>query len=138
MYGDFEPPFYHFSKGLGFDEIENLIEKGFFDSTGCGHWTDKHIYKLPPYLKEKYGFINDSRFYTQSQIDWCNEKKFSDIDLAVKNRSEVVERTLVRSQVARGKSKIDLLKCQNKESFDRLNRFNGFTDYDFLDSVLGL
>lgn len=138
MYGDFEPPFYHFSKGLGFEEIENLINQGFFDEFGKGQWTDKHKYTLPPYLKQKYGFKNKTQFYPDSVFDWAQLHKINDIQVAQENRNIVYERSLVQAQVARGKPKLDLLKCEKNESFARLNRFVGFQDYDYLDSQIDL
>lgn len=136
MYGDFEPPFYHFSKGLGFEEIENLINQGFFDKYGQGHWTDKHKYTLPPYLKQKYGFENKVQYFPDSVYDWSELHKIKDLDVAQENRNQVLERFLVQSKVARGKPKLDLQKAEKQEGIDRHNRFIGFQDYDYLDSQI--
>lgn len=138
MYGDFEPPFYHFSKGLGFEEIEKLINKGFFDEFGRGQWTDKHKYNLPPYLKLKYGFKNKTQFYPDSVYDWAELHKIKDIKFAQENRNQVLERSLVQAKVARGKPKLDLKKSEKQESIDRHNRFIGFQNYDLLDSEIHL
>lgn len=137
LYGDFEPPFYHFSKGLGFEEIENLISKGFFDKFGQGQWTDKHKYTLPPYLKQKYGFENKVQYFSDSVYDWAELHKIKDLDIAQENRNQVVERSLIQSKIARGKPKLDLKKAEKQEGIDRHNRFIGFQDYDYLDSQIG-
>lgn len=137
LYGDFEPPFYHFSKGLGFDEIERLISNGEFDEFGKLKFTETHTYTLPPYLKKKYGFISDNRFYKQSVINWADLHKINDLQVAQDNRNIVVERSLIAAKVARGSPKIDLQKCEKNEMNDRLDRFKGFTDYDVIDSQIG-
>lgn len=138
LYGDFEPPFYHFSKGLGFEEIEKLINQGFFNEYGQGQWTDKHKYILPPYLMQKYGFKSKPDFYTDSQVKWAEEKGFNNLELATINRSQVVERTLIAAKVARSGVKLDLGKAERNEMLDRQNRFIGFQDYQELDLLLGL
>lgn len=138
LFGDFEPPFYHYSKGLGFEEIENYINKGLVSLDGKIKFTENHTYTLSPYLKEKYGFVNDNRYFKDSVIRWSDVHHIPDLDIAQANRNEVVERSLVRSKVARGKPKLDLLKCQDNEAVDRLDRWHGFTDYDSIDSQIGL
>lgn len=136
LYGDFEPPFYHFSKGLGFDEIYKLHEQGVFDKYGRIQFARNHLYTLPPYLKQKLGYETDPRFYPQSVKDWNELHGFNNLEAAQENRNTVVERSLIAAKVARGKPKLDLCKAEKNEAYDRANRFNGFTDYDILDNIL--
>lgn len=136
MYGDFEPPFYHFSKGLGFDEILHLHELGQFDKYGRIQFSKDHTYTLPPYLKQKLGYETDPRFYSQSVLDWAELHKIDSLEDAQIDRNKVVERSLICSQIARSGIKLDLQKAEKQEAFDRLDRFNGFIDYDFLDKQI--
>ena len=136
LYGDFEAPFYHYSKGLGFEEIFKMHEKGMFDELGKVSFTDKHTYTLPPYLRDKLGYKKNLSMYPESVVKWCNDKEFKDLDSAYKNRSNVVETVNERSIVAHGKPMVNFPKLQDNESLDRLNRFNGFTDYDSLDQIV--
>lgn len=136
LYGDFETPFYHFSKGLGFDEIYKLHEKGAFDEYGRIQFSRNHVYTLPPYLKQKLGYDTDPRFYPQSVKDWSELHGFNNFEAAQENRNIVVERSLIAAQIARGKPKLDLGKAEKNEAIDRANRFNGFTDYEVLDQKI--
>lgn len=136
MYGDYEPPFYHFSKGLGFEEIYNLYESGQVDKLGKIKFTDNHTYTLPPYIKQKLGLATDCNLYSKAVETWKNEKGFISLEEAKKNRDRVVERVNVQSAVSSGKPKLDFLKAEKQESLDRLSRFNGFTDYDSYDKKI--
>lgn len=136
MYGDFEPPFYHFSKGLGFEEIYRLHENHAFNEYGEIEFARNHKYKLPPYLKDKLGYKTNPQFYSDSVYKWAEEKGFKNIQLAQDNRCKVVENTLIRKSISRGKIKLDLSKAEKSLMLDRLNRFEGFQDYDILDNIL--
>lgn len=136
LYGDFEPPFYHFSKGLGFEEIYRLHELGHFDKYGQIQFSKGHNYTLPPYLKEKLGYETKPQYYGDSVYDWQQVNQINNIELAQSNRNVVVERCLMQSAIARGGTKLDLNKMSIQESQDRQNRFNGFTDYEKLDSYI--
>lgn len=137
LYGDFEAPFYHFSKGLGFEEIYRLYDSGQFDSLGRIEFGRNHTYTLPPYLKEKLGLVFNYKIYPDSVIKWAEEKHFTDLEAAQINRNQVVECSNTRAAVARGKPFINYQKLEDQESIDRKNRSNGFTDYDFIDSQIG-
>ena len=126
LYGDFEPPFYHYSKGLGFDEIYKLHELGMFDDYGRIQFSRTHKYTLPPYLKQKLGYKTDPRFYSEAEEKWSNLHSITDMEKARENRNQVVERSLIASQVARGGLKIDLKKAELNEMNDRKNRFIDF------------
>lgn len=140
LYGDFEPPFYHYSKGLGFEEIYRLHEKGMFDDFGVVQFGDSgRMYKLPDYLIKKLGYkTKPLQMYPDSVIDWKNEKGFDTLEAANKNRSNVVETVNIHSIIAHGKPKADYKKLENNEAVDRLNRFKGFTDYDTIDKMVTL
>lgn len=139
LYGDFEPPFYHFSKGLGFEEIYKMVELGRFDRFGKTVFGDtNHTYTLPPYLKEKLGFHTKTNEYPDSVVEWAVENGYSDLDLAMENRSNVIEVSNERKKVARGGLMIDFLKAETNEGLERRDRFIGFTDYDKIDSLLGI
>ena len=138
MYGDYEPPFYHFSKGLGFDEIIRMYNAGQVDEFGVIKFDDSgHKYIIPKYVKDKLGLLTNHDLYSDSVKKWASNKGFSDLEDALKNRSKVVERCNIQSVVASGKMKQDYRKAEESMMHDRLNRFNGFTDYDFLDSQIG-
>lgn len=136
LYGDYEPPFYHFSKGLGFEEIYNLYNSGQFDELGRIHFSDDHLYTMPPYLKQKLGLKTDYNLYSDSVVTWKEEKGFETLEAAKLNRDKVIERCNVASQVASGKLKLDYKKAEKNISLDRLSRFNGFTDYDSYDKKI--
>lgn len=137
LYGDFEPPFYHFSKGIGFEEIYKMHEKGAFDSLGKTEFNASgHTYMLPPYLKDKLGYGSSPFMFPDSVVKWANEKGFDNLEKACKNRSKVVEVSNVRQDVAYGKPFINLQKKEYEESIDRQNRFNGFTDYEKIDKII--
>ena len=138
MYGDFEPPFYHYSKGLGFEEIYRLHELGYFDKYGQIVFSRDHTYTLPPYLKDKLGYESKPTFYSDSVENWSELHKIENLEAAQQNRNSVVERCLIASQVARHSPKVDLKKAECQESIDRRNRFNGFTDYEKLDQCFGI
>lgn len=137
LYGDFEPPFYHYSKGLGFEEIYKMVANGDFDIYGKTEFgSSGHTYTLPPYLKDKLGFQSKPFMYPDSVVDWANEKGFDDLEKACKNRSKVVETVNTRSAVAIGKPLVNFPKKEIKEMTDRQNRFNGFTDYEKIDEII--
>lgn len=54
FYGDFEPPFAHFSKAIGFHWIENHLKD--FDEYGCLKFGSGKTIQLNPYLVEKFNF----------------------------------------------------------------------------------
>lgn len=138
MYGDYEPPFYHFSKGLGFEEIYKLYENGEVNQFGEVYFNDSgHKYILPQYLKTKLELSSKHNLYPDSVITWKNDKGFSDLDAAAKNRSSVVERTNIQKIVARGKCKQDYKQAEENIMIDRQNKFIGFQDYSTLDSQIG-
>lgn len=140
LYGDFESPFYHFSKGIGFEEIYKLHEQGMFDQFGKMDFNDSgHSYKLPDYLIKKLGYkTKPLEMYPDSVKDWKEKKGFNTLEAALNNRSKVVEICNVNAAVARGKPKADYYKLEKNEALDRSNRFNGFTDYDQEDLKIGL
>lgn len=137
MYGDFEPPFYHFSKGIGFEEIMKMHEQGQFDSLGKTEFNSSgHTYTLNPYLKDKLGYVSKTTMYPDSVIDWANEKKLDNLDKALENRSKVIETSNNHKVIQAGKPFINLQKKEIQEINDRQNRFNGFTDYDKIDKII--
>ena len=88
-------------------------------------------------MKDKLGYKTNPQFYSDSVYKWAEEKGFKNIQFAQDNRCQVVENTLIRKAVARGKIKLDLSKVEKNQMLDRLNRFEGFQNYDILDSQIG-
>ena len=98
-YGDFEPPFAHFSKGIGKDWIEANLNK--FDKYGKIHFADTgKSYTLNPYYRRKYKF--DLKPYTtpfsDSVVKYAVDNRL-DLFTAYKKRCEIVERSLVHRQI---------------------------------------
>lgn len=95
-YGDFEPPFAHFSKGLGVKWIEKNLDK--FDSDGVLRFTDTRQYSLPPYFREKYRFKKVYKPFTDSVKRYA---KCHSLTLweAYQERQKVVELAKQRSDL---------------------------------------
>lgn len=95
-YGDFEPPFAHFSKGLGVKWIEKNLDK--FDSDGVLRFTDTRQYSLPPYFREKYRFKKVYKPFTDSVKRYakCHSTTLWE---AYKERQKVVELAKQRSEL---------------------------------------
>lgn len=101
QFGDFEPPFYHFSKGLGFDYIEKNLEK--FNEFGELEYNDsgKKVV-LNPYLKNKYGFKKHPEYYPKCVVEYANNNHM-DLESALRERCEVQEIALQRKLLHFGK-----------------------------------
>lgn len=98
-YGDFEPPFAHFSKGIGADWIENNLHK--FDKYGKITFGDsKKSYTLNPYYRRKYKFEVKpyTTPYSDSVVKFALEHKLS-LPEAYEQRCKLVERDLVHRQI---------------------------------------
>lgn len=125
QYGDFEPPFAHFSKGLGSDYIKQNLDK--FDRFGTLKFAERgKSYTLNPYYRRKYEF--DSKPYTtpfsDSVVKYANEKHL-DLYKAYKERCEVVERSLQHKQI---KKREPLYQCSKAIINKNLQRFKNKHD----------
>lgn len=96
-FGDFEPPFAHFSKGLGVEWIEKNMSK--FDETGTIHFTDTKKYILPPYFRDKYDFIKPHKMYSDSVVNFAKERNITDLDEAQRQRNYLVKQSLQHKEI---------------------------------------
>lgn len=113
-YGDFQPPFAHFSKSLGFEWVEKNIDK--FDEFGKLQFTDKKSYTLPPYLRDKFRFKKYFKFYSDSTKKYAKEHNIS-LEEAYIKRQKQVELSLQRKELKSSGTiynvdKIERLLCQ--------------------------
>lgn len=101
QFGDFEPPFYHFSKGLGFEYIQKNIDK--FNVKGELVFGDsgKKIV-LNPYLKDKYGFSKNIEYFPESVKKYASLHHLS-LEDALIERCQQVELSNQKKLVSKGK-----------------------------------
>lgn len=134
-YGDFQPPFCLFSKGIGTKWIEKNLEK--FDRFGkITFGASGKSYTLNPYYRRKYDF--DTKKYitpfSDSVINWAKNKHMSLYE-AYLDRCKLKEIEFQRKQVKRreplyvcSKSiiKKDFNTLKNKRNID-LSDYQAFT-----------
>lgn len=113
QYGDFEPPFCHFSKGLGVDYIIQNISD--FNEFGELEYTDTKKYILPPYYRDKFNFkkkpqqIIDYEPYSESVIKYAKERNIS-LPAAQIERAKLKEQSIIKNEIIKGIGKHDLSK----------------------------
>lgn len=119
-YGDFEPPFAHFSKGLGVAWINNHLSD--FDKYGTYKSGDRvKSYTLNPYYRRKFGF--DAKPYISVFSDSVYryaEQHNLDLFTAYQQRCKVVERSLIHKQI---KSREPIRQCSKyiiRKEYSRL------------------
>lgn len=102
QFGDFEPPFYHFSKGLGFEYIKNNINK--FNEFGELIYGDsgKKVV-LNPYLKNKFGFDSHKDYYPPSVHEFARLHKIDNLEEALQKRCELIELSNQKKLVSKHK-----------------------------------
>ena len=90
-YGDFTPPFAHFSKGIGFKWINDNLEK--FDEYGeIKYGESGKTFQLNPYLVEKYNFKKKPyHYYPDSVIKYAEKNHIKDLEKALKDRSRIMK-----------------------------------------------
>lgn len=121
-YGDFQPPFCLFSKGIGETWNKKNLDK--FDRFGKITFGDSgKSYTLNPYYRRKYDF--DTREYntpfSDSVIAWAKAKKMSLYDAYV-DRCKVREIELQRKQIKRREPLYICSKAIIKKEYDVLKR----------------
>lgn len=107
-YGDFQPPFAHFSKGLGASWIKRNLEN--FDEYGTIFYNEKKSYTLNPYYRRKYGFKTKPYINTFSESVYRYQAEHPELTLpeAHYERCKTVELSLQRKQV---RSREPLVVC---------------------------
>lgn len=119
-YGDFEPPFAHFSKGIGADWIKANLSK--FDKFGRIKFDDSgKSYTLNPYYRRKYKF--DVKPYvtpfSDSVVKFAVDNRL-DLFTAYKKRCELVERSLVHRQIKKREPITQCSKYMIQQEISRL------------------
>lgn len=116
-YGDFEPPFAHFSKGLGVDWIEKNIDK--FDRFGKIKFNDSgKSYTLNPYYRDKYMFQKKPHLVDNKYADSVKKfAKYSDMNLetAYNKRQKIIETSLQRKALSHNES------MYNVDTIEKIN-----------------
>lgn len=127
QFGDFEPPFYHFSKGLGFEYIEKNINK--FNQLGELIYGDsgKKVV-LNPYLKKKYKFGSNKDYYPKSVRDFAKLHHIDDLEIALQERSRLVELSNQKKLVSKRKP---LYNVDHVQEGRMLSEFKARTGEDF-------
>ena len=121
-YGDFQPPFCLFSKGIGEKWNKKNLDK--FDRFGKITFGDSgKSYTLNPYYRRKYDF--DTREYntpfSDSVIAWAKAKKMSLYDAYI-DRCKVRETVLQRKMIKRREPLYVCSKSIIKKEYDILKR----------------
>lgn len=108
QFGDYEPPFAHFSKGLGVDWIEKNLNK--FNENGVLHFNDNKSYTLPPYFRDKYDFIKPYKKYSDSVLKYAKDNNIKNLEIAKQKRDYLIAQSLQHKEIQKYKTKIDLEK----------------------------
>lgn len=119
-YGDFQPPFAHFSKALGFDYIQKNIDK--FDEYGILKYGDSgKQFQLNPYLRDKYNFKKKPfKRYSDSVIKYADEHNIKDLEKALITRSKVMKTKYEHNMIAH---RIGLYDSDKIESLSAKGRY---------------
>lgn len=120
QFGDFESPFAHFSKGLGVPWIEKNLDK--FDETGTIHWTDKKQYTLPPYFRDKYGFIKPYKKYSDSIKKFAQDNHINDLEEAKNIRDKLIAQSLQHKEIQKFGTKIELERDEYLQAWYKFNQ----------------
>lgn len=127
-YGDFEPPFAHFSKGIGADWIKANLHK--FDKYGKIKFGDSgKSYTLNPYYRRKYKFEKKPYVtpFSDSVVKYAVDNRL-DLFTAYKKRCEIVERSLVHKQVKKREPIIQCSKYIIQKEITRLKNKGLYED----------
>lgn len=126
-YGDFEPPFAHFSKGIGADWIQNNLDK--FNKYGRIDFADSgKSYTLNPYYRRKYGFDLKPYVtpYSDSVIKYAVENNISLLE-ALEKRCKIKEQSLVHKQI---KKREPITNCSKYIIQKEINKYKNKGLYD--------
>lgn len=124
QYGDFEPPFCHFSKGLGVEYIMQNLAK--FDEYGELKYTDKKSYQLPPYFRDKFNFkkkpqkIINFEPYSESVLKYAEERHLKP-EKALIERAKLKEQSTIKNEIIHGYGKHDLSKNELIADYYKIN-----------------
>lgn len=117
-YGDFEPPFAHFSKGLGVQWIKDNLDK--FDRDGKIRYTDSKSYTLTPYFKDKFRFIKPHKMYSEAVIKFAKEHHLS-VQEAYEKRARLKELYLQRKELRETGTLYNVDTIEKMKMIDKLN-----------------
>ena len=119
QYGDFYPPFAHFSKGLGFNWINEHLED--FNEYGELIYGDsgKKII-LNPYLKDKYNF-KDKPYnkFPESVIEYAKINHIKDLNKAAEQRSKIMKTKYEHDMINKRTGLINSDKLETQAAKDR-------------------
>lgn len=130
QYGDFEPPFALFSKGIGEKWIRQNLNK--FNKYGV-YRNGSYSYTLNPYYRRKFGFECKpyETVFSASVVDFA--KKYNlDLVTAYKKRCSLMESSAQHKQIKRREPLYNVDKVVHNRDFSKYTR--GFTDYDLYDN----
>ena len=118
-YGDFYPPFAHFSKGLGFDYIDKNIDK--FDEYGeLKYGESGKTFQLNPYLRDKYNFKKRPySYYTESIKQFAKDNHIKDLEIALIKRSNLMKTKYEHDLINARAGKYDSDKVEKMASDSR-------------------
>lgn len=118
-YGDFQPPFALFSKGIGKDWIEKNLDK--FDKYGVIKYPSGKSYTLTPYYRDKYEFEHKryDTIYSDSIIKWATQRHIS-LSEAYQQRCTIKEVELQRKMIKKREPLYVASKHIIKKDFDNL------------------
>lgn len=127
-YGDFYPPFAHFSKGLGFSWINENINK--FDEFGeIKYGESGKTFKLNPYLIEKYGFKKKSQYYPECVKKFARDNNIKDLDIALIKRNHLMKTVNEHKMINSRTCLYNSDKVDSRNAKDRFYQKYGI-DYD--------
>lgn len=128
-FGDFTPPFAHFSKGLGFKWIEDNINK--FDEFGeIKYGASGKTFQLNPYLRDKYNFKKKAySLYTDSVKEFAKINHISDLKKAMIDRARIMKTKYEHDMI---KNRLPLYDSDKVELIDAESRYyqNYGEDYE--------
>lgn len=118
-YGDFYPPFAHFSKGIGFDWIEKNIDK--FDKYGeLKYGESGKTFQLNPYLRDKYNFEKKPYdYYPESVKKYAKENHINDLEIALIKRNKLIKTKYEHDMINNRQGLVDSDKLEIKAANDR-------------------
>lgn len=100
-FGDYEPVFGLFSKGLGQLHYKNNIDK--YDELGRYQFSPTKYYQLNQYYLNKYGKIKSSKKYSETIIEYAKLNNITDLDLADSKYRALREEKIILKERAKHK-----------------------------------
>lgn len=129
-YGDYQPPFALFSKGIGKKWIEKNLDK--FDNYGKITFGSGKSYTLNPYYRRKYDFDNKQYKtpFSDSVFEWAKAKKMSLYEAYI-DRCKIKELEYQRHQVHKREPLYNCTKAILHKEFNILKNKRNVDIYDY-------